>query len=137
MVIVRLGTGTKPGVMDQGCSGVGPVPPNVPADVEGQAKGVRKDGAKSWEKAGWHLARVPWGQWPGWAPAQNISTLLNAQNCSLMCGRGRLWGVFPPTSIPRFWTQDPPPFHEKPNHPHFQRKVLVGLTPPPAPREVM
>lgn len=40
------------------------------------------------------------------------------------------------TSIPHFWIQDPR-FHGKPSHPHFQRKLLVELTLPPAPGEVM
>lgn len=53
MVTVMLGAGTKARVMDRGLhSGNGLVPSNVPTDIEGQAKGLREDRARSWKEAG-------------------------------------------------------------------------------------
>lgn len=96
MVIVMLGAGTKAGMMDRGCRvEVGLSPHMWPLTLDGQAKGFQEDRAMSWEEAGWHLPRVSQGQQPCWAPAQNISILLNAQNCSLRCGKGGLWGFSP------------------------------------------
>lgn len=53
MVIVMLGAETKAGVMDRVCiAEMSLFPLSVPTDIQGQARGLREDRAKSWKEAG-------------------------------------------------------------------------------------